>query len=252
MLGIKDLSLVNVPPANRLPIETEIVAFNKTTIRNAIMRELDRDGQVYFVHNRVQSIDTMRAMLEDLLPEVRFCVGHGQMPDGQLEKVMLDFMHRRYDVLISTMIIESGLDIPNVNTMIVSRADTFGLAQLYQLRGRIGRSHRQAYAYLLTPPAFDMTPVAKKRLYTIGEFTDLGSGFKIAMRDLEIRGAGNILGKEQSGHIATVGYELYNKLLEEAILELKHQEQAVAPERFETRVDLPFNALLPESYIEDP
>ncbi|MCA9784269.1 MAG: transcription-repair coupling factor [Candidatus Cloacimonetes bacterium] len=252
MLGIKDLSLVNVPPANRLPIETEIVAFNKTTIRNAIMRELDRDGQVYFVHNRVQSIDTMRAMLEDLLPEVRFCVGHGQMPDGQLEKVMLDFMHRRYDVLISTMIIESGLDIPNVNTMIVSRADTFGLAQLYQLRGRIGRSHRQAYAYLLTPPAFDMTPVAKKRLYTIGELTDLGSGFKIAMRDLEIRGAGNILGKEQSGHIATVGYELYNKLLEEAILELKHQEQAVAPERFETRVDLPFNALLPESYIEDP
>ncbi len=251
MLGIKDLSLVNQPPANRLPIETEIVAFNKKTISTAILRELDRDGQVYFVHNRVQTIDTMRGMLEDLLPDVRFAVAHGQMPDGQLEKVMLAFMHREFDVLISTMIIESGLDIPNVNTMIVNRADCFGLAQLYQLRGRIGRSDRQAYAYLLTPPAFDMTQVAKKRLHTIGEFTDLGSGFKIAMRDLEIRGAGNILGKEQSGFISTVGYDLYNKLLEEAILEIRHRDEGAAPPSFETKVDLPVNALLPESYIED-
>lgn len=251
MLGIKDLSLVNVPPSNRLPIETEILPFNKKTIRSAILRELDRNGQVYFVHNRVQTIDTMAALLRELVPEARFGIGHGQMKDGQLEKIMLSFMRREMDVLISTMIIESGLDIPNVNTMIVNRADCFGLAQLYQLRGRIGRSHRQAYAYLLTPPAFEMNLEAKKRLHTIGEFTDLGSGFKIAMRDLEIRGAGNLLGAEQSGHVAAVGYELYNRLLEEAILELKHAEEGAAPEaRPGCRVEIPVDALLPAAYVE--
>ncbi len=251
MLGIKDLSLVNVPPSNRLPIETEILPFNKKSIRSAILRELDRNGQVYFVHNRVQTIDSMAALLKELVPEARFAIGHGQMKEGQLEKVMLEFMHRDYDVLISTMIIESGLDIPNVNTMIVNRADTLGLAQLYQLRGRIGRSHRQAYAYLLTPPAFEMNLEAKKRLHTIGEFTDLGSGFKIAMRDLEIRGAGNLLGAEQSGHVAAVGYELYNRLLEEAILELKHEEAGTAQEsRPDCRVELPMDALLPADYVE--
>jgi transcription-repair coupling factor (superfamily II helicase) len=252
MLGIRDLSLVNVPPSNRLPIETEILPWNPRVIRSAILRELDRNGQVYFVHNRVQSIDTIVTQLRELVPEARFAVAHGQMSGVQLEKVMYEFMRRDFDVLVSTMIIETGLDIPNVNTMIVNRADTFGLAQLYQLRGRIGRSHRQAHAYLLTPSAFQMTPDAKKRLHTIGEFTDLGSGFKIAMRDLEIRGAGNILGSEQSGHISAVGYEHYNRLLEEAILELKDEESRVErPARIECQVELPVDALLPASYVED-
>jgi len=252
MLGIRDLSLVNVPPSNRLPIETEIAAYNDRTIRSAILRELDRNGQVYFVHNRVQTIDTMAAALRELVPEARFRVAHGQMKEHELETVMLGFMRREFDVLVSTMIIETGLDIPNVNTMIVNRADTFGLSQLYQLRGRIGRSHRQAYAYLLTPGTFEMKPDAKKRLHTIGEFTDLGSGFKIAMRDLEIRGAGNILGAEQSGHIAAVGYELYNRLLEEAILELKaEREDEERVPAVECRVELPVDALLPGDYVED-
>jgi transcription-repair coupling factor (superfamily II helicase) len=252
MLGIRDLSLVNVPPSNRLPIETEILPYAPKAIRSAILRELDRNGQVYFVHNRVQTIDTVVTQLRELVPEARFAVGHGQMGGAQLEKVMYEFMRRDFDVLVSTMIIETGLDIPNVNTMIVNRADTFGLAQLYQLRGRIGRSHRQAYAYLLTPSAFEMTPEAKKRLHTIGEFTDLGSGFKIAMRDLEIRGAGNILGAEQSGHISAVGYELYNRLLEEAILELKGEEsRAERATRLECQVELPSAALLPAAYVED-
>ncbi len=257
LLGIKDLSLVNEPPSNRLPIETEIVPYNKTTIRTAVMRELDRNGQVYFVHNRVQTIDTMRSMLVELVPEARFAVAHGQMREKSLERVMLQFMRREYDVLVSTMIIETGLDIPNVNTMIVNRADAFGLAQLYQLRGRIGRSHRQAYAYLLTPTAFAMKPDAKKRLFTIGEFTDLGSGFKIAMRDLEIRGAGNILGAEQSGFINAVGYELYNRLLEESIAEIKAEDELKDEEgaqrtAAECRVELPMDALLPADYVEDP
>lgn len=252
MLGIRDLSLVNVPPSNRLPIETEILPWNPRAIRSAILRELDRNGQVYFVHNRVQTIDTIIAQLRELVPEARFAVAHGQMGGAQLEKVMYQFMRREFDVLVSTMIIETGLDIPNVNTMIVNRADTFGLSQLYQLRGRIGRSHRQAYAYLLTPNAFSMSPEAKKRLHTIGEFTDLGSGFKIAMRDLEIRGAGNILGAEQSGHISAMGYELYNRLLEEAILELKEEAfQEERPQRVECQVELPLDALLPASYVED-
>ena len=251
MLGIRDLSLVNVPPSNRLPIETEIASFNKRTIRSAILREMDRNGQVYFVHNRVQTIDAMAGMLSELLPEARFRVAHGQMKEHELENVMLAFMRREFDVLVSTMIIETGLDIPNVNTMIVNRADTFGLSQLYQLRGRIGRSHRQAYAYLLTPAAFEMKPDAKKRLHTIGEFTDLGSGFKIAMRDLEIRGAGNILGAEQSGHISAVGYELYNRLLEEAILELKAEGEEERPQAVDCRVELPVDALLPGTFVED-
>ena len=254
LMGIKDLSLVNEPPSNRLPIETEIVAFNKRTIRSAILRELDRDGQVYFVHNRVQTIDTMKQMLQELIPEARFEVGHGQMSERQLEKIMLGFMRRKFDVLISTMIIETGLDIPNVNTMIVNRADSFGLSQLYQLRGRIGRSHRQAYAHLLTPPHFQMKQDARKRLFTIGEFTDLGSGFKIAMRDMEIRGAGNLLGEAQSGFITAVGYELYNRLLEEAILALRseegEQEQLVS--RGESQIELPMDALLPADYVDDP
>jgi len=252
MLGIRDLSLVNVPPSNRLPIETEILPWNPRAIRSAILRERDRNGQVYFVHNRVQTIDTIIAQLRELVPEARFTVAHGQMGGAQLEKVMYQFMRREFDVLVSTMIIETGLDIPNVNTMIVNRADTFGLSQLYQLRGRIGRSNRQAYAYLLTPNAFSMSPEAKKRLHTIGEFTDLGSGFKIAMRDLEIRGAGNILGAEQSGHISAMGYELYNRLLEEAILELKDEAfKEERPQRVECQVELPMDALLPAAYVED-
>jgi transcription-repair coupling factor (superfamily II helicase) len=252
MLGIKDLSLVNIPPVNRLPIETEIVAFNKKTIRSAILREHDRNGQVYFVHNRVQTIEAMGSMIRELVPEVRVEIGHGQMKERELEGVMMRFMRKEFDVLVSTMIIETGLDIPNVNTMLVNRADTFGLSQLYQLRGRIGRSHRQAYAFLLTPGTFDMKPDAKRRLHTIGEFTDLGSGFKIAMRDLEIRGAGNILGAEQSGQMTRVGYELYNRLLEEAILELKNEGAQEEDARPDCHVELPANALLPADYVEDP
>jgi len=216
LVGIRDLSLIQTPPRNRLPILTHVVEDRDELIRDAILHELDRQGQVFFLHNRIDSLPLVEARLQSLIPEARLAVLHGQMSEETIEDTILDFMEQRYDVLITTTIIESGIDMPAVNTLIVDQAHTFGLAQLYQIRGRVGRSDRQAHAYLLIPLDRSLTEVAQKRLNTIQEYTELGSGFKVAMRDLEIRGAGNIIGQEQSGDIMEVGFELYVKLLEEA------------------------------------
>jgi transcription-repair coupling factor (superfamily II helicase) len=248
LMGARDMSTIDTPPKDRLPVETEVVKFDDEVIVSAVMREIDRGGQVFFVHNRVETIDAMAAHISQLLPGIRLAVAHGQMHERALERVMLDFTDRKHDVLVSTMIVESGLDIPNVNTIIVNRADTFGLAQLYQLRGRVGRSRHRAYAYLLVPRGQRLTDIQRKRLRTIVEFTELGSGLKIAMRDLEIRGVGNILGPEQSGYIAEVGFDLYVKLLEEAVKELKGEPVEA---RVETRIETDIPAYLPDTYVED-
>jgi transcription-repair coupling factor (superfamily II helicase) len=217
MSGVRDMSLVNTPPKDRLPVETYVVEFKPEIVESAILRELARGGQVFFLHNRVESIYGMATMVEEIVPEARIAVGHGQMEGHELEKVMRRFIAGDIDVLVSTTIIESGLDIPNANTILINRADTFGLAELYQLRGRVGRSTHQAYCYLLVPSKQGLTPVARQRLLALQEHTALGSGFQIAMRDLEIRGMGNILGREQHGHIAAIGYDLYSSLLAKAI-----------------------------------
>ena len=217
-------------------------------VRDAILREMERGGQIFFVHNRVQSIASIAATIQDLVPHARVCMAHGQMPERQLEKVMMEFINHKYDVLVCTMIIESGVDIPSVNTILINRADAFGLAQLYQLRGRVGRDQYQAYGYLFYPQGWAITEGAQKRLRVIEEFTDLGSGFKIALRDLEIRGTGNILGSEQHGHIIAVGYDMYCKLLEEAVQKLKGEE---IEETVETRINLPIEAYLPDEYVPD-
>lgn len=256
--GARDMSMISTPPQNRHPIETEVVPFDERIIREAILREVARGGQVYFVHNRVQTIQATQKMLERMLPDVSFAHAHGQMSERELEHVMDDFLHEKYQVLVTTMIIESGLDIPNVNTLVVNRADRFGLAQLYQLRGRIGRSHRQAYAWLLTPPRMMLQPDARRRLETIAEHTRLGSGFQIAMRDLEIRGAGNLLGPQQSGFINSVGFEMYTEMLQEAVTRLGEtgsmELPEVKPQRRDARdvkVDAPVNAVLPPDYVTD-
>ncbi|MFA6654174.1 MAG: transcription-repair coupling factor, partial [Candidatus Delongbacteria bacterium] len=258
LIGVRDLSLINTPPVNRLPIITGIHPFRNDIIYEAIMKEIDRGGQVFFIHNRVETIYSIQAMLEKIVPKVSMVVAHGQMKPSELEKVMHEFMYKKYSVLIATTIIENGVDIPNVNTMIVNNADNFGLSQLYQLRGRIGRSSRQAYAYLLTGDPHSLTPTAKKRLETISEFTDLGSGFQIAMKDLEIRGAGNLLGSEQSGFIENVGFDMYSKILEEAVAELKEQEfkevlrHIKVPSKYiKAAVNLKSQMFLPEHYIEE-
>jgi transcription-repair coupling factor (superfamily II helicase) len=248
LMGARDMSTIDTPPKDRLPVETEVVQFDDEVIVSAVTREIDRGGQVFFVHNRIETIDAMAAHLATLLPGIRLAVAHGQMHERALERVMLDFVDREYDVLVSTMIVESGLDIPNVNTIIVNRADTFGLAQLYQLRGRVGRSRHRAYAYLLVPRGQRLTDIQRKRLRTIVEFTELGSGLKVAMRDLEIRGVGNILGPEQSGYIAEVGFDLYVKLLEEAVKELKGEPVEA---RLETRIETDIPAYIPDTYVED-
>ena len=252
LMGARDTSLINTPPEGRLPVQTEVHGWSEELIREAILREIDRQGQVFFVHNRVQSIHAVKGMIERIVPEARCAIGHGQMKERSLERVMLDFLNRRYDLLVTTMIIESGLDMPNVNTMIVNRADRFGLAQLYQLRGRIGRSNRQAYAYLLTPPMLAMSTEARRRLATITELTELGSGMKVAMRDLEIRGAGNLLGAQQSGYINAVGFDLYTRLMEEEVGKLREApppKRTLAEEEIKLEFDGP--ALLPAGYIED-
>jgi transcription-repair coupling factor (superfamily II helicase) len=248
LMGARDMSVIDTPPKGRLPVDTEVIQFDEEVIAGAVRRELDRGGQVFFVHNRVQTIDSLAARVAGMLPRVRIAVAHGQMKERDLERVMLDFIDRRYDVLVSTMIVESGLDIPNVNTIIVDRADALGLAQLYQLRGRVGRSRHRAYAYLLVPKWRKLTEIQRKRLKTLTEFKDLGSGFKIAMRDLEIRGAGNILGPQQSGYIAEVGFDLYCRLLEEAVKELKGEEVEA---RLEAKIDTDLSAYLPGTYVED-
>ncbi len=253
IMGARDMSNINTPPPNRLPILTEVVPFDKKLIRQAVLSELHRGGQVFFVHNRVQSIAAVAEMLQKLLPEARIAVAHGKMHGHELEKIMLAFMNKEYDCLVSTMIIESGLDLPNVNTLLVNRADRFGLAQLYQLRGRVGRSNRQAYAYFLVPPVKYLTEASLQRLQTLEEFVELGSGLQVAMRDLEIRGAGNLLGPQQSGYINAVGFDMYTKILNESVQKLRQEigeEEKPAPEEgLETEVDTDITALIPQDYV---
>ncbi len=249
MAGIRDLSTIETAPQDRRAIETTVTRYDELTIREAVYRELHRGGQVFFVHNHVQSIYQMATTLGRLVPEARIAVAHGQLKERDLEKIMLDFIHRKVDVLVCTTIIESGLDIPAANTIIINRADRFGLAQIYQLRGRVGRSNEQAYAYLLIPGENLITRDAQKRLRALMDFSELGVGFKIALNDLQIRGGGTILGSAQSGHIAAVGYELYLDLLERTIREHKGEEPE--PERPDPEMAIPISAFLPEDFIPD-
>jgi len=242
LTGARDMSTIQTPPHDRLPVETIVVQYDERVIRDAIQREINRGGQVFFLHNRVMTIETMAQKLKTLLPQARIVVGHGQMHSDQLEEVMTQFVNGEADVLLSTTIIESGLDIPNANTIIIDRADRFGLSDLYQLRGRVGRYKHQAYAYLLLPRHAGLLADVRKRLTAIKQYSTLGSGFKIAMRDLEIRGAGNLLGAEQSGHITAVGFELYCQLLKQSVAALKGEK--VKP-RVEVQVRLDFLTLAP-------
>ncbi|HEY7526495.1 MAG TPA: transcription-repair coupling factor [Candidatus Limnocylindria bacterium] len=249
LVGIRDLSVIETPPEARLPIQTRIAEDDDGLVRDAINRELDRGGQVFFVHNRVDTIESAAERVRRLVPRAKVAIGHGQMAEGMLERVMLDFDAGRFDVLVCTTIIESGLDIPNTNTIIISRADTFGLAQLYQLRGRVGRSDRRAYAYLLHRRGLPLSPVARKRLHAIFSASDLGAGYQIALSDLEIRGAGNILGAEQHGFMAAVGFELYTRMLAEAVDVRRGRVVGVEPAA--VRMDLPGSAYLPDAYVGD-
>jgi transcription-repair coupling factor (superfamily II helicase) len=246
MLGLRDISSLTTAPQDRRSVVTEVMAFDKARVKQAILRELNREGQVYFVHNRVHNIKDIAEMVQQMVPEARVIIGHGQMGEGEMEDAMLKFIRHEADILVATTIIESGLDIPNANTIIINNADRFGLSELHQLRGRVGRWKHRAYCYLLLPPDRPVTPVAGKRLKAIEEYSHLGAGFKIAMRDLEIRGAGNILGPEQSGHIATVGYEMYCQLLEEATRQLKNEPRPTVPE---AHVDIGISAFIPKTYI---
>ncbi len=268
LTGVRDMSTIDTPPEERLPVRTHVGAYDERLIRQAILREMDRGGQVFFVHNRVMGIYQMAQRLRKLVPEATIAVGHGQMSERELEQVMLDFATGKVDVLVCTSIIESGLDIPNANTLIVNRADRFGLAQLYQLKGRVGRGARRAYAYFLHPPFTSLSETARQRLETIGEATELGAGFRIAMRDLEIRGAGELLGSRQHGHIAAVGFDLYTRLLARAVQKARSQKEKTAPARIDAefeheaaayvqplenavQINLPVDAYLPPSYIRD-
>jgi transcription-repair coupling factor (superfamily II helicase) len=246
MLGLRDISSLSTPPLSRRAIVTEVIPFDEDRIQQAIVRELNRDGQVYFVHNRVHDIRPVADRVQRLVPHARIAVGHGQMHGHELEGVMLRFIRRQVDVLVCTTIIESGIDIPTANTIFIDQADHFGLAELHQLRGRVGRYKHRAYCYLLLPTDRPITDTATRRLKAIEQYSMLGAGFKIAMRDLEIRGAGNLLGAEQSGHIATVGYEMYCRLLEQAARRLRH-EHVVEPTH--THIDLPVSAYIPKRYI---
>ena len=247
MIGLRDISTLTTPPLDRRAIHTEVRRFDWQLVRQAILRELNRDGQVYFVHNVVRDIEEVAEKLRQVVPEAQIVVGHGQMNERELERVMLQFVRREADVLVCTTIIESGVDIPTVNTIFLNNADRFGLADMHQLRGRVGRYKYRAYAYLLTPPKRPMTPIAERRLRAIEEYSELGAGFRIAMRDLEIRGAGNILGPEQSGHIAAVGYELYCQLLAAAVRRL--QEKTETPPLFKANLDLPIEGGVPKKYV---
>jgi len=249
LMGARDMSLINTPPRDRLPIRTDLCAFSDEVLTEAVLREVHRGGQVFFVHNRIETIAGVAMRLQRLLPSVRVAHAHGRLPEEQLETIMRRFLAHEFDVLVTTTIIESGLDMPRVNTLIVDRADRFGLAQLYQLRGRVGRSNQQAFAYLMTPPGEALTAEARRRLAALEEFQALGSGYHIAMRDLEIRGAGNLLGEEQSGHMEAIGFDLYCRLLEETVAELR-DGRGVAP--LDVKVDLRIAAYLPDDYVGDP
>jgi len=248
LVGLRDMSVIETPPKDRMAIQTVVAKFDEKLIRSAVEVELERGGQIYFVHNRVETIYELAAKIQELVPAARITVGHGQMSEGELEKVMLSFMHHEHDVLVATTIIENGLDIPLANTIIINRADRHGLSELYQLRGRVGRSNRRAYAYLLIPPEQELTEVARRRLAALKEFSDLGAGFKIAALDLELRGAGNMLGGEQSGHIEAVGFELYTSMLEEAVAKLKGEEHVEVPV---TQLSLGIGLRIDESYIAE-
>ncbi len=249
LAGIRDISVIDTAPQARLPIRTFVTDSSDHLVREVILREIERGGQIYFVHNRVRGIDRLAHQLRELVPEARFGVGHGQMDESVLEEVILAFVRHEYDVLISTTIIESGIDIPNVNTIVIDDADTLGLTQLYQLRGRVGRSTNRAYAYLLHRPGKVLSEIAQERLETIQDATELGAGLRVAMRDMEIRGAGNILGAEQSGHIAAIGYDLYIRLLSQAVEEVKQGRPM--GEMTPVTLDLPLTALIPASYVAD-
>jgi transcription-repair coupling factor (superfamily II helicase) len=252
LAGIRDMSVIETPPRDRLAIQTSIVKFSTDVIASAIRQELARDGQVFVVHNRVESIYSLAGMVGKLVPEAKVAVAHGQMPEGELEKNMLAFVEGRANVLVATTLIENGLDIPRANTLIVNRADRFGLAQLYQLRGRVGRSDRRAYAYLLVPPDTVLSEIARKRLNAIREFSELGAGFRIAALDLELRGAGNLLGGQQSGHIEAVGLDLYLKLLDQAVVDLKSAAAGLpSPERTRATLNLKTDLRIPESYVPE-
>lgn len=253
MSGIRDLSIIATPPARRLSVKTFVRQHDKPLVKEAILRELLRGGQVYYLHNEVASIERVSSELQELIPEARVTAGHGQMRERQLEQVMSDFYHKRFNVLVCTTIIETGIDVPNANTIIINRADKFGLAQLHQLRGRVGRSHHQAYAYLLTPPAKAMTADASKRLDAISEAQDLGAGFMLASNDLEIRGAGELLGEGQSGQIQNVGFSLYTEMLEQAVESIRNGDtpNPDQPLQYGTELNLRLPALLPEDYIHD-
>ncbi|MGH9558339.1 MAG: transcription-repair coupling factor, partial [Bryobacteraceae bacterium] len=248
LLGIRDMSVIETPPKDRLAIHTVVAHFNPELIRAAIEQEIARGGQVYFLHNRVETIFSRAAAIQQLAPNARIAVGHGQMGEDQLERVLLGFMRHEYDVFVSTSIIENGLDIPLANTIVIENAERHGLAELYQLRGRVGRSNRRAYAYLLVPEDAELTEIARKRLAALREFSDLGAGFKIAALDLELRGAGNLLGGEQHGHIASVGFDMYLRLLEETVQELKGEE---APLEIHSALNLGLDIRIPPGYIAD-
>lgn len=249
MIGVRDMSIISEPPGDRLPIQTYVIEYNEGIIKDAIDKEMFRGGQVYYVHNRVADIESVASKLQKLIPDARIAVGHGQMSERHLENVMVDFVNREYDILVCTTIIETGMDIPNVNTLIIDNADHLGLSQLYQLRGRIGRSNKVSFAYLTYEKDKMLSEIADKRLKAIREFTDFGSGFKIAMRDLEIRGCGNILGAEQHGHMLAIGYDLYVKFLDRAVKELQGKEKL--DDEIETSVDLSVDGYIPSTYIEN-
>ena len=263
LMGARDLSIIRTPPPNRYPIVTELHSFNNDIIKEAIYYEVNRGGQVFFIHNRIQNIAEIEVLLHRLCPDIKIVTAHGQMEGTKLEKIMLGFIEGEYDVLVSTTIIESGLDIPNANTIIINNAHHFGLSDLHQLRGRVGRSNRKAFCYLLAPPLNLQTPEARRRLKAIEEFSEIGSGLNIAMQDLDIRGAGNLLGAEQSGFIAEIGFETYHRILDEALLELKENEYPdMFPEAGDERgterkfvsdcqIDTDISLLFPDAYIEN-
>jgi transcription-repair coupling factor (superfamily II helicase) len=246
--GLRDMSLIETPPSDRLAIQTQVVQSSDAVIKSAIELELSRGGQVFFIHNRVESIDTIAALVQRLVPQARMAVGHGQMNEKEMERVMLDFIDYKYDVLVATTIIENGIDIPRANTIIINRADTYGLSQLYQLRGRVGRSNRRAYAYLLIPAEQELSPIARRRLAAIREFSDLGAGFRIAALDLELRGAGNLLGGEQSGHMDALGFDLYTQMLERTVAELRGEQ---IEDETAVSINLGIEVAIPDSYIAD-
>jgi transcription-repair coupling factor (superfamily II helicase) len=249
LIGLRDMSVIETPPKDRMAIQTIVAKFDEKLIRTAVEMELERGGQTYFVHNRVETIYELAAKIRELVPQARIVIGHGQLPEAELERVMLAFMNHEYDVLVATSIIENGLDIPLANTIIINRADRHGLSELYQLRGRVGRSNRRAYAYLLIPPETELTEIARRRLAALKEFSDLGAGFKIAALDLELRGAGNMLGGEQSGHIEAIGFEMYTSMLEEAVRKMKGEEDK--PAHANTVINLGISVRIDADYIPE-